>query len=198
MGFEMLGSRYLNPYFGGGIDAWAALISSVLAALMVGYFFGGYLVDRFPTAKLCGLLVIAAAIYLAVLAIVAEPFLEATSRIVGDEAIGVLTAALAILFVPMTLVGTFSPFGVRLLLDVPERSGRVTGLVYGISTFGNILGTLGTTFFLIPKVGIRHITLLFAGIIGICGVSLIVLDGLRRETPLSASSRPSDTTETLP
>src|SRR5262249_7523787 len=29
MSFEMLGSRYLNPYFGSGIYTWAALISTV-------------------------------------------------------------------------------------------------------------------------------------------------------------------------
>jgi hypothetical protein len=36
MGFEMLGSRYLFPYFGGGIGTWAGLISTVLVALTVG------------------------------------------------------------------------------------------------------------------------------------------------------------------
>ena len=41
MSFEMLGSRYLNPYFGSGIYTWAALISTVLLALTVGYFLGG-------------------------------------------------------------------------------------------------------------------------------------------------------------
>ena len=41
MSFEMLGSRYLNPYFGSGIYTWASLISTVLAALCVGYFIGG-------------------------------------------------------------------------------------------------------------------------------------------------------------
>src|SRR5262249_4199813 len=41
MSFEMLGSRYLNPYFGSGIYTWASLISTVLAALTVGYFIGG-------------------------------------------------------------------------------------------------------------------------------------------------------------
>ena len=30
MSFEMLGSRYLNPYFGSGIYTWASLISTVL------------------------------------------------------------------------------------------------------------------------------------------------------------------------
>jgi len=36
MGFEMLGSRYLFPYFGGDIGTWAALISTLLIALTVG------------------------------------------------------------------------------------------------------------------------------------------------------------------
>jgi hypothetical protein len=48
MSFEMLGSRYLNPYFGSGIYTWAALISTVLAALCIGYFLGGWLADRPP------------------------------------------------------------------------------------------------------------------------------------------------------
>ncbi len=46
MSFEMLGSRYLNPYFGSGIYTWASLISMVLAALCAGYFIGGIAADR--------------------------------------------------------------------------------------------------------------------------------------------------------
>ena len=45
MGFEMLGSRYLFPYFGGGIGTWASLISTVLCALAIGYFVGSALVE---------------------------------------------------------------------------------------------------------------------------------------------------------
>jgi hypothetical protein len=51
MSFEMLGSRYLNPFFGSGIYTWAALISTVLAALTAGYFIGA----SSPTAQ-CRLL----------------------------------------------------------------------------------------------------------------------------------------------
>ena len=67
MGFEMLGSRYLNPYFGSGIYTWAALISVTLFALMIGYFIGGWLVDRRPTAGVLGGLVLLAAAWMALI-----------------------------------------------------------------------------------------------------------------------------------
>lgn len=51
MGFEMLGSRYLFPYFGGGIGTWAGLISTVLVALTIGYLVGGAIVDRYPSPR---------------------------------------------------------------------------------------------------------------------------------------------------
>ncbi len=35
----------------------------------------------------------------------------------------------------------------------------MSGTVYGVSTAGSIVGTLGTTFFLIPLIGTRAITL---------------------------------------
>src|SRR5580693_2680055 len=54
MSFEMLGSRYLNPYFGSGIYTWASLISTVLAALTLGYFGGGVIADRRPRPAVLG------------------------------------------------------------------------------------------------------------------------------------------------
>jgi MFS family permease len=59
MSFEMLGSRYLNPYFGSGIYTWAALISTVLIALTAGYFLGGALADRTASRAILALTVIA-------------------------------------------------------------------------------------------------------------------------------------------
>src|SRR5918995_963826 len=54
MSFEMLGSRYLNPYFGSGIYTWASLISTVLGALTVGYFIGGLGADPMPSVIVLG------------------------------------------------------------------------------------------------------------------------------------------------
>jgi spermidine synthase len=49
----------------------------------------------------------------------------------------------------------------------------VSGTVYGISTAGSIVGTLGTTFYLIPSIGSRAITLSL-GIAGILAALLLI------------------------
>jgi hypothetical protein len=67
MSFEMLGSRYLNPYFGSGIYTWAALISTVLAALTASYFLGGFIADRTVSAAILGMIVRVASVCLLVL-----------------------------------------------------------------------------------------------------------------------------------
>jgi spermidine synthase len=178
MSFEMLGSRYLNPYFGNGIYTWAALISTVLAALTVGYFIGGFVADRLPSAALLGAAVGVASLYLLLLPGFAESVLSFVSDRVADVRLGSLYAALAIMFVPVTLLGVYSPFAIRLVLSTAGHSGTVSGAVYGVSTAGSIAGTLGTTFFLIPAIGTRAITLTL-GVAGIaCALVLIAAQRL--------------------
>ena len=179
MGFEMLSSRFLNPYFGSGIFTWAAIISVTLFALMVGYFLGGRLVDRLPSAAVLGVLVILAAISMAVIPPLLEPMILLVFDVFGDGPAGVTSAAFFMLIVPLTLIACYSPFAVRLLLENTESSGQQTGAVYGINTFGNILGTLVTTFWFIPTVGSTLITYCFAAVTVLCGLALIWLERAR-------------------
>src|SRR6516162_818351 len=79
MSFEMLGSRYLNPFFGSGIYTWAALISTVLAALTAGYFLGGFIADRTVSAALLGVIIDVASLYLLALPGFAETVLSLVS-----------------------------------------------------------------------------------------------------------------------
>jgi hypothetical protein len=192
MGFEMLGSRYLNPYFGSGIYTWAALISVTLFALMIGYFLGGWMVDRRPTAGVLGTLVLLAAAWMALIPFAVDPgnaaaylglqtpdMLLAVGEAFGygpaGIALGVTTAAFLLIFVPLTLIACFSPFAVRLLLVATHTSGRQTGTVYGISTSGNIIGTLATTFVLIPSIGSTAITWVFAAITAAMALVLMAM-----------------------
>lgn len=175
MGFEMLGSRYLFPYFGGGIGTWAGLISTVLVALTVGYLAGGAIVDRYPSSIVIAVAVALAALYLAVIPPVADAVLASILETMGDGPAGILLASAMLCLVPLTLLGTLSPVAVRLLVRSTDEVGRVAGLVYGISTFGNVLGVLFTTFYLIPEMGSRSITYLFAGVLAVCAVSLFLV-----------------------
>ena len=203
MGFEMLSSRYLNPYFGSGIYTWAAIISVTLFALMMGYFLGGWLVDRRPTAAVLGVLVLLAAAWMAVIPFAVDPanaqaylglqtpdMLLAIGEAFGYGPVGigfgVTTAAFILIFAPLTLIACFSPFAVRLLLVATHASGRQTGAVYGISTFGNILGTLATTFVLIPSIGSSAITWVFAAITAAMAMVLMAMGRAVRTRPVAA------------
>src|SRR6202790_2139368 len=93
MSFEMLGSRYLNPYFGSGIYTWASLISTVLAALCVGYFIGGIAADRYPSAAVLGATVLIGSAYILVLPLFSERMLELVLGAIDDVKAGSLAAA---------------------------------------------------------------------------------------------------------
>src|SRR5215475_15132088 len=153
MGFEMLGSRYLYPYFGGGINTWASLIATVLVALMAGYLIGGALVDRTMSPRLCGLLLIVAGVYLFTIPLWVDPLFGWMLTSVGDGMTGIILAATALLLLPLTLMSVFTPFAVRLLLSSVSFGGRLVGYVYGVSTVGNVAGTLVTVFLLMPMFG---------------------------------------------
>ena len=173
MSFEMLGSRYLGPFFGSGIFTWASLISTVLAALCVGYFLGGTIADRHPSVIVLAGIVAVGSVYLVVLPTFAQPVLQFFVWNIDDIKLGSLLSALAIMFFPVALLGTYSPFAIRLLLPSRANSGLVSGTVYGVSTAGSILGTLGTTFYLIPLIGSRAITFTL-GISGLVASALLL------------------------
>jgi MFS family permease len=168
MGFEMLGSRYLFPYFGGGIGTWASLISTVLCALAIGYFAGGAIVNRYHSSHIIAAAILLAAIYLALIPATADPVMSKILNSMGDGPSAILAASAALLLVPLSLLGTFSPVAVGLLTRSAEKSGGVAGLVYGVSTVGNVVGTLVTTFMLIPSIGSRSITYLYAVALAVC------------------------------
>ena len=46
MGYEILGSRILAPYFGSSVYVWGAIISIFMLGLSIGYPIGGSLADK--------------------------------------------------------------------------------------------------------------------------------------------------------
>jgi MFS family permease len=175
MGFQMAASRFLTPYFGSGIQVWASLISTTMLALMAGYYIGGTLADRHPRSDVLGAALVAAGGFLALAPFVKDPVLNWASMAFDDVAVGALISSVAIMVAPLTLMSFFSPYAVRLLLADAQHGGRVAGLVYSITTIGNIVGTLGASFVLMPMMGSKMITFTFAGLVALCGAGLMAL-----------------------
>jgi MFS family permease len=175
MGFQMASSRFLTPYFGSGIQVWASLISTTMLALMAGYYIGGSLADRRPRSDLLGWALVVAGALLAATPFLKDPVLAWTSTAFEDIVAGALVSSIILMVAPLTLMSFFSPYAVRLLLADAQHGGRVAGLVYSITTVGNIVGTLGTSFALMPLMGSKMITWVFAGVVAACGAGLIAL-----------------------
>lgn len=167
MSLEMLASRYLNPYFGGTIFTWAALISVVLLAMMAGYFFGGYSADRIKFKYVLEVMIILAGLYMLALPLFVDPVLEWVVSNIEDVKTGALIGALLITGPPVAFLSTYSPITIRRTLRDLDHTGRISGTVFATNTAGNIVGTLVTSFYLIPLFGTRTLTMWLAALLAI-------------------------------
>jgi hypothetical protein len=162
LGFEMVASRILTPLFGSGIYTWATIISIVVGGLMAGYFLGGIVADRFPGFGLAAAIKFVSSAYLFLIYFLAQGGLEGLINTIDDEFAALFTSGFVVCFPPLVVLGMYSPLSVRLLLRLPSDAGKIAGGLFAISSFGNILGIIVTTFLLIPAVGTRAITAGFA------------------------------------
>jgi spermidine synthase len=166
LGAEIATARLMSPYFGASTIVWANTISVVLVSLSVGYWFGGRLGDQHPHLRgLCSL-VGGAAILLALVPFAARPFLsvsvDALDTISAGAFVGSLIGVLALVAVPVVLLGACSPWAVRIATPDVDHSGRTAGRLYAISTAGSLVGTMSAALFFIPFIGTQRTFLFFA------------------------------------
>ncbi len=166
LGAEIAAARLMAPFFGASTIVWANTIGVVLVALSVGYWLGGRLGDRYPSLRSLCLTVMAAALLLALVPLIAQPFFEisvdALDQIEAGAFVGSLFAVLFLIAIPVGLAGTCAPWAIRLAVPDVEHAGRVAGRLYAISTVGSLLGTMLAALVLIPLLGTQRTFLSFA------------------------------------
>jgi spermidine synthase len=157
---EIAASRLLAPYFGSSTIVWANLIGIVLAGLAFGYWLGGRIADRRPQPRLLGLIVLAAALWVAMTPFVARPFLDSAVGNLDDASAGAVIGsffAVLLLFAPaVVLLGMVSPFAIRLAISDVATAGAVAGRFYALSTAGSLLGTFVPALIAIPLAGTQR------------------------------------------
>ena len=166
LGAEIAVARLMAPFFGASTIVWANTIGVVLVALSIGYWLGGRLADRNPTLQGLCRMVLAAAVLLAIVPFVAQPFfdisVDALDSISAGAFVGSLLAVLALVAVPVMLLGAASPYALRLAIPDVEHTGRISGRLYAISTAGSLAGTMTSSLLLIPFLGTQRTFLVFA------------------------------------
>ncbi len=179
LGIEFAASRLLGSVFGTSNLVWASIIGLILIYLTVGYFVGGKWADRHPKFDVFYSILICGAFAAGLVPFIARPVLYTAADAFDQLQVGVLlgafTTVLVLLIVPITLLGTISPFAIRLVLTDSKKAGQVSGRIYAVSTLGSFLGTFTPDLLLIPWLGTRMtfvVFSLFLMIVGLIGLGL--------------------------
>ncbi len=166
LALELTASRLLGSFFGTSNLVWASIIGLILIYLTVGYLLGGRWADRSPYSKTMYQIMAWGAFSAGLIPLIARPVLRSAADAFDLLNIGVLfgsfIAVLVLFSLPVILLGTISPFAVRLAITDREHAGRVSGRVYAISTMGSFIGTFLPVLIMIPLVGTTKTFLLFS------------------------------------
>jgi spermidine synthase len=152
MALELIGLRLLTPRFGASTHVWGGLLGTVMAILALGYLLGGWLADRWPWPTLMHGLLLAASLYLVVVLFLDERLLDLSEGL--GFVWGPVLATFLLFGPPMLLLGSVSPFVIKLLAEL-RWVGTRAGQVFALSTAGSLTGMLLTAFWLIPSFGTR-------------------------------------------
>src|SRR6266542_452974 len=173
MALEILGSRVLAPSYGSSVYVWGSLISTFLTALALGYALGGRLADRRPSIGVLSIVLSVGAVLIVPCVVWGGALLRA---LVGSgwDARGSTLLASIVLFLPASVaMGMVTPFAVRIAIRQMEAAGSVAGGYSALSTAGSILGTLLTTFVLMPAFPVNSLLLGLAATLVLCALLLV-------------------------
>ena len=172
---EIIAGRMLAPYVGVNLYTWTSIIGVVLAGISLGNFAGGQMADRWASRQaLGGLFLLSALATLAILPLLT--FVGTTGATWTIPLMAkIVIYVMVIFFLPGFVLGMISPVVVKLTLRDLERTGKTVGMLYAWSTFGSILGTFATGFFLISTFGTRAIIFGIAAVLALTGVLIGLL-----------------------
>lgn len=164
---EVAAVRILSPYFGNTMYTFSSVISTVLAALSIGYFVGGKYADKHPYLNHFFTLILLSGLGTLLATAFAVTLLPALAYSMSMVT-GPLVWSVALFVVPSIFLGMLSPFVIKLEQKFAENEGigSLSGKVFFWSTLGSITGSLLAGFVLIPHFGVQE---------SMTGVSLLLI-----------------------
>jgi predicted membrane-bound spermidine synthase len=193
LSMELAASRLLEPVFGNSQLVWAALIGLILLYLALGAWLGGIWADRYPHRAGLERVLTAAGVAVALVPLAASPVLGWAAA--GMEGLlpsvlgGALLVVVLLFALPGILLGTATPWALRLALgagpDAARHSGQLAGRFSAVATLGSLVGSFLPVLWLIPTYGTRRTFFLLALLL-LAVVTLSALGSRRWWLPLTA------------
>ena len=195
--YEIVWIRQLSHLLGGTSYAISIVLAAFMGGLALGSRHFGPRADRSrrPLRIYAGLEFgiagLACLVYL--LISLAPPAYVAVARLLPDQAIGLLRWLVAVLLLlpPTFLMGGTLPVLSRVIVRSSDKLGSGLGLLYGVNTFGAVLGCFFTGFTLIAALGHLGSTALAVLINLLIGVSIWFIDRAAEPLPVSGAESPA-------
>ena len=176
--FELLSFRMLAPYFGNSSIVIGTIINSILLALAVGYYLGGYIADKKKSSTLIYNVILVSSFYMLGVYLTYPVFLKNISGL--PVIAGTLIAVIILFFLPMILLSFVPPYLIK-VISSKDDIGISSGKIFSLSTLGSIMGGIFTTFFFIPVIGtkisilVSCVMLFLIGVFGLGRLKLLPL-----------------------
>ncbi|MBL7933374.1 MAG: fused MFS/spermidine synthase [Bacteroidia bacterium] len=169
---ELCGAKLLAPVYGSSLYVWASVMGVTLGALAAGYYLGAFLSGKnkksfntlfwvLSTAALFNMLMPALSYY-------AVPRISYLSFLPG-----VVLSTVLLLFPAIFLLGAASPLLISLQTNETNSSGKVSGIVYAVSTTGGIFATFFCGFYAIPELGLSLSLIISGGLLFSLNIALL-------------------------
>lgn len=167
MAGEIMGGSLLSSAYGTSVYLWAGILGVSLAGLASGYFLSAKLTEELSLNRLY-LILAGIAIFSGLIPLFNTYLIPLTSGL--EIRISILIGCFLLLFPLMLCCGIVSPYIIQIISINNSMAGKISGLVYSISTFGGIFFTYICSFVLMPSIGIRKSFYLMALLVLISAV----------------------------
>lgn len=186
MGLEVIELGILAPYFGTALFVSANIIGVTLVGLAIGCRLGGLLADTPPLAfskrgliaeRATGMLFFITALWIGLVLPWRGLISNVFGLIIHSNALGSFFTTVALFGLPSVALGMVLPYLIKLRVNSAAISGRVSGVLYGLSAIGSIFGSFIIGVVILPRFE-------YAGVLSSIVVLLLIGALLLRVCPL--------------
>ena len=191
--YEVVWMRMLTVVFGNTVLATSTVLAVFMAGLALGSYSFGRIVDRRgDVLRLYAFLELGIGAYALILPLLLSAVTPLYVWIyrtygTGHDVLGMIrfVVSFGLLLLPTICMGATLPVLTRYFIMSRNRIGKDVGLLYGLNTFGAVIGCFAAGFILIERLGVRQTVCCAAAINILIGIFVLFLRTRERGTGTS-------------